>query len=99
MGALKILVYGMGALLMAGTIVLVVAVANRVNHIPPVSAAASATAIDLPAGARISAIDTSGDRLVVRVALAEGGEELLIFNLTTGAHIATITLLPKSATP
>ncbi len=87
MRALKLLVVVMGVLLVAGTIALIVAVANRIEH-RPVSPAASpaATEIELPAGARVSATDVSGDRLVVHLALAGGGEELLVFNLARRAR-------------
>jgi Family of unknown function (DUF6476) len=101
MRALKILVVVMGVLLVAGTIALVVAVVARVNR--PVTssglAAARASAIELPAGSRIVATQASGDRLVVRIALADGGEELLVFDLASGARVATITLYAKPATP
>jgi hypothetical protein len=93
MRALKILVVVMGLLLVAGTVAMVAAVANRLNHPPPPLAAAAPTSdIALPAGAKIAGTEISGDRLVVRVARADGGEDILIFNLTTGARIATFSL-------
>jgi hypothetical protein len=100
MRALKILVVAMGLVLVLGSVALVIAVATRVNHPPSVPGSASAASeIDLPAGARVSGSETSGDRLVVRVALPDGGDELLIFNLTTGARVAAIILRPKPSAP
>jgi hypothetical protein len=99
MRALKILVVVMGVLLVLGTAALVFAVANRVNH-PPASAKPVAPAeIELPPGARIVATEMSGERLLVRVALPEGGEELMIFSLANGTRLATITLRAKPAAP
>jgi len=98
MRALKILVVAMGLLLVAGTVALVIAVANRINHPPaPATATGATSTIALPPGARVGASEVSGDHLVVRVTLADGGEELLIFNLATGARIATIALRPTPA--
>lgn len=98
MRALKILVVVLGVMLVLGTVALVVAVVNRVNH-PQAVPSIAASEIDLPAGARVSGSETSGDRLVVRVALPDGAEELLIFNLTTGARVASVILQPKPSAP
>jgi Family of unknown function (DUF6476) len=102
MRALKILVVVMGVMLVAGTVALVMAIASRLGHLSPsVPSAASPTAstVDLPVGARIVASEASGDRLVVRIAFANGSEELLVFNLASGARIATITLRAVPAAP
>ena len=99
MRALKILVVVMGVLLVLGTAALVVAVTNRINHPPAPPKPTAPTELDLPAGARIVATEMSADRLLVRVALAEGGEELLVFSLANGARLATITLRAKPASP
>jgi len=107
MRALKVLVIAMGVLLVAGVVALGLAVRYRLNHprqVPAASAigpagAASAVTIDLPQGARVVGAEASGDRLVVRVEIAGGGEELVIVNLVTGAPVATVTLRPKSGAP
>jgi hypothetical protein len=112
MRALKVLVIVMGVLLVAGVIALGFAVQYRLNHprqapsgssgaaaaIGP-AGAPSATTLDLPQGARVVGAEASGDRLVVRVELAGGSEELIIVNLVTGAPVATVTLRPKTDTP
>jgi len=101
MRSLKILVVALGVLLVAGIVGLGFAVSYRLNHprpVAPVMAAATATGasivVDLPPGAKVLKTKASGDRLVVRVGLAAGGEEVLIFNLETGARVATIELKP-----
>jgi hypothetical protein len=108
MRALKVLVVVMGVLLVAGIIALGFAVQYRINHPrqaarvaagPAIGPAGAATAmtLDLPPGAKVVGAEASGDRLVVRVELATGGEELIIVNLVTGAPVATVTLRPRTA--
>jgi hypothetical protein len=103
MPALKVLVVAMGVLLVVGVVVLAVAIADRVNHPHPVALAAPAapatSIIDLPPGARVVSAEASGDRLVVRVELAAGGEELIVVNIATGKPISTVTLRPQAASP
>lgn len=102
MRALKILVVLMGVALVVGTVALAVAVLDRINHphpTAPSSASPPVRAVDLPEGARILAVDTSGDRVVIRAALADGSTELLILDLSSGNHVATILLRPKPARP
>jgi hypothetical protein len=50
------------------------------------------TAIDIPRGARIEAMATWADRLVVDVVLPEGNRRLLVIDLTTGARVGTVEL-------
>lgn len=97
MQGLKILVVVMGVLLVLGTAALVVGIVYKVNHRTAPALASSTigpTSIALPLGARIEATELSGDRLVVRVALADGGVELIVFDLRNGARLTTIDLLP-----
>jgi hypothetical protein len=98
MPALKLLVAVMGVLLLAGIVVLAVAVTDRVNHPRPAALAAppvpAVSTLDLPAGARVVGAEASSDRLVVRVELAAGGEELIIVNLATGTPVSTVILRP-----
>lgn len=100
MRALKILVVAMGVLLVAGTAALVMAVVERVNHRPTSTSATvpSAATIELPPGAHVIATQATGERLVVRVGLPGGSEEVLIFDLN-GKRIATIVLHASPATP
>jgi len=107
MRSLKVLVIVMGVVLVAGIVALGFAVRYRVSHPreapvvtgPSVGPASlpNATTLDLPPGARVVGAEASGDRLVVRIDLAGGGEELLVVNLATGTPIATVTLRPKPA--
>ena len=94
----KVLVAVMGVLLIAGIVVLAVAVTDRVNHPRPAALTASAapavSTVDLPAGARVVGAEASSDRLVVRVDLAAGSEELIIVNLATGVPVSTVILRP-----
>jgi hypothetical protein len=94
MQALKVAVIVMGVLLVGGSIALAVAIVARSERRPAAAhdQAAPVLRTELPATGRIVATALAGDRLLVRVALADGGEELVLFNARTGAEVAVITL-------
>ncbi len=105
MRALKVLVAVMGVLLVAGSVVLVMAVMGRIEHGPARAdhrEAAATLRTVLPDPGRIVATELAGDRLMVRVALADGSEEVVLFNARDGAEIAVIELrgaAPGKAAP
>jgi hypothetical protein len=95
MRGLKILVVVMGIMLIVGFTVLVAAVAGRMSRSgssPTTARAFNSSAIDIARGARIEAMAAGTDRLVLALALPEGGRQLLIIDLTTGARLGTIEL-------
>ncbi|MGH6976233.1 MAG: DUF6476 family protein [Stellaceae bacterium] len=101
MRALKLLVIILGVLLLAGIVTLATAVVWRIDHGHPATApkpmtAPAAQRVVLPAGAKIVAIDVAAGRLVARVDMAGGGVHIFVFDLATGAEIATIELVPTS---
>ena len=95
MRGLKILVVVMGVMLIVGFAVLVGAVAGRMSRSgssPATARAFNGSAIDIPRGVRIEAMTAGTDHLVLALALPEGGRQLLIIDLTTGARLGTIEL-------
>ena len=99
MRALKILVYGMGVVLVVGVIVLVVTIAYRLKHprhpteparVETLSAAPHLVA--LPPGAKVLGVQNDGDRVLVRLGFANGGEQLLLVDWKSGAVLATLNL-------
>jgi hypothetical protein len=95
MRGLKILVVVMGIMLIVGFTVLVAVVAARMPRSGSSSITARAfngSAIDIARGARIEAMAAGTDRLVLALALPEGGRQLLIIDLATGARLGTIEL-------
>jgi Family of unknown function (DUF6476) len=98
MRALKVLVVVMGVALVAGAVALVAALVLRAERGGSATAAAAGSGSGsaeplhaaLPAGSRIVATELAGDRLVVRVALAGGGEAIYLFNARSGAAVAVI---------
>ena len=92
MRALKAAVVVMGVLLIVGTGVLIAVIAARLAHYRSVEAG-SAT-IMMPPGARIEAMTSAGDRLVLALVLADGSRQLLVIDLAQGRKLATITLRP-----
>jgi len=101
MRALKALVIFMGVLILAGMGLVGYGIVKR-TAIPerPAPATAAARAygpveISLPSGARIARTRTSGERLIVELELAGGGERLLVLDLATGGLVGTIDLKPQ----
>ncbi len=101
MRALKILVVVMGVMLVGGTVALIAAVVAR----GPRSAASPTASVpagrgfgrvvaDLPEGARVLGSEIAGERIVLRVGLAEGAEELILFDLRNGERLGIIELRP-----
>lgn len=97
MRALKILVVVMGILLVLGFATLVAVIAGRVSRSgapPPAARVFAGPMIDIPRGARIEAITAQSDRLIVALALPEGGRQLLVIDLASGARLGAIELHP-----
>lgn len=87
----------MGVMLIVGFTALVVLVAYRVSHRPPAARGTqllAAPAIDMPRGARVEAMTTASDRLILDLALPDGGRRIVILDLATGARRGTIELRP-----
>ena len=103
MRSLKVLVVVMGVLLVGGTAALVAAIIDRASHrtaapaLRPMAARGFDRAVvDLPAGARVLGSEAADGRLVVRIGLAAGGEELLLIDPASGALLGTIELRPAA---
>jgi hypothetical protein len=92
MRALKALVVVMGIMLIGGFAVLVAAIIGRVSHRVSPSRSFSTTAIDIPREARVEAMTTGSDRLVLDLLLPEDRRQLIVIDLTTGARLGTIEL-------
>jgi hypothetical protein len=95
MRGLKILVVLMGIMLIVGFAALIAVIAGRMSRGGPTPTAArafAAAAIEIPHGARIDAMTAGTDRLVLGLALPEGGRQLVIIDLATGARLGTIEL-------
>jgi hypothetical protein len=90
MAALKLLVVVMGALIVVGVGVLIYAMAVRFEA--PRGAYTDAK-LALPAGARVIDMTAAGDRLVLRVALPDATERLLVVDLQHGRQIGALELV------
>ena len=86
MRALKALVIGMGVLIVVGLIVVAVTIANRTldGERPPTEAAFA-----LPDGAKVLETALDGNRIALRLRLADGAEAIHVFDLATGRRVAT----------
>ena len=92
MAGLKALVIIMGIAIIIAATVLVTVMVERAGHMggAPVNAA-----IELPAGVRVLETRLNGGRILLRVALSGGGQQILIIDAETGARLATHDLTPK----
>jgi hypothetical protein len=96
--ALKILVVVMGIMLVVGFAALILVIAGRVSHRRPEAAAnhpLATTPIEIPRGARVEAMTTASDRLILDLVLPDGDREILLIDLATGARLGTIELRPQ----
>ena len=95
MRALKILVVIMGIVLVAGFAALIIIIANRHRQAGvAVSHSFPTAAIEIPRGARIEAMTTAQDRLILDLVLPDGERQLVVLDLATGARLGTIELRP-----
>ncbi|HXQ49658.1 MAG TPA: DUF6476 family protein [Stellaceae bacterium] len=92
MRALKAVVIVLGVALVAGSVALVALIVGRMERRSAVAEGAAPAQAALPAGSRIVATELNGDRLLIRLALADGGEELVLINARTGTRIAVFDL-------
>ncbi|MBL8670403.1 MAG: hypothetical protein JNK11_07125 [Alphaproteobacteria bacterium] len=99
MRAMKVLVISMGIAIIAGVGVLVTAIVTRLDALQvPVGTEAHSGAApvdiwaDVPAGARLLDHSLSGDRLVLDLALADGGRALAIVEIGSGRRVALVRM-------
>src|SRR5690349_20921852 len=96
MRALKLLVIVMGVLIVVGVVALVGIMASRVAGRGGATAAGfGRSRIELPAGASVGAMQAAGDRLVLRLDLPGGAQQLLVVDPASGKALGTIELQPQ----
>jgi hypothetical protein len=101
MRGLKIMVIVMGVMLVAGIAALGLGIAYRVNHprgqAPSaphaiISPNGTARTVMLPSGAKILGVQSDGGYVMIRLGLANGGEELILVDWQTGRRLSTLDL-------
>jgi Family of unknown function (DUF6476) len=104
MRALKVLVVVMGVLLVAGFAVLVATIMSRMSQrsAPAVAVATrpasfGTTTVTFPADSLVMETYGAGDRLVLRLELAGGGEMLVVLDAATGTELGRINLEREKA--
>jgi len=90
MAAIKGLVIGMGVLLFAGFVVIVVTLVNRAGGGGETAAPGTAS-VELAAGERLVSASAGDRHLLLRIATA-AGERLEVRNVTDGALISTVVV-------
>ena len=94
---MKIVVVVMGIMLVVGFAALVAVIAGRVAHREPTAAGGRpfpTTGFDIPRGARVEAMATASNRLILDLVLPAGERQLVVFDLATGTRLGTIELHP-----
>jgi len=89
MTALKVIVGVMAVLLVGGFGMLA---GGLVMQAKRVDAGFGAAEVTLPPGARVVETTTSGDRVVLRIALPDGEERLHVLDVASGRTIGTIAI-------
>ncbi|MGB0630802.1 MAG: hypothetical protein ACPGRZ_08905 [Alphaproteobacteria bacterium] len=96
MRALKALVIGMAVLIFAGVVVLIIGIVDKAGKLdgetPAAAVAFDAQEIPLPAGATVQETRLDGDRIVVRLALADGTARLILISASSGKQTGVIDL-------
>jgi hypothetical protein len=103
MRALKILVIGMGLLLVAGTLGLAFVILHRLSSKPSTTTAQIVPThghadVTLPAGSHLVGITAIGDRLALHVQ-GPGGDAILLIDPTSGTILETIELHQSLTVP
>ncbi|MDA1131626.1 MAG: hypothetical protein O2905_00170 [Proteobacteria bacterium] len=98
---LKAVVIVLGLGIVVGLGGLLVALGQRANdrasaatNDVPFTAAAGLERIRIPDGARVLEADLDGGRLLLRLRLANGAEEIAIHDLATGARLGAVAIAP-----
>jgi Family of unknown function (DUF6476) len=95
MRALKVLVVAMAVIIIVGFTVVIAVIAGRLSRGGAIASASrpfTHAAIEIPRDARIEAMTAGTDRLVLALVLPEGGRQLVVIDLATGARVGTIEL-------
>ena len=101
MKPLVALVILMGVLIVAGLVVIVVTIANRMGGAEPIAAATALPSfgtIDLPIppGCQIMETATSEGRLILRLGTGDRCNRVLIVDMATGRLIGTLRIAPDA---
>ena len=93
MRGLKAAVVGMGVLIVAGTVVLLFVLAQRMSPAagPIASAAFPGAVLDEPAGTRIAAVSAAPDRLAVQLQ-GGGPDRVVVVDTRTGRVLGRVGL-------
>ena len=100
MWALKGLVIGMGVLIFAGLIVVVVTIANRMGGDGAAKTPmATESTLQIPAGAQVLETTLDGSRVALRLRLRDGATAIHVFNLADGKSVGVHRIEAGGQTP
>lgn len=95
MRGLTVFVVVMGVVIVIGFAAVIATIVGRLARGDGGSVHAFAAApIAIPKGARVAAMTAAANRLVLRLELPGGGQQILILDLASGRRLGTIALEP-----
>ena len=98
MRALQAAVVVMGILIVAGVVVIVVTMVNRMGQRPPAGLPAfGEVPLTLPAGARVVWATVDGGRLVIHIQGAGDAARFEVVDLATGARLGSVRVGAETA--
>ena len=89
-------------MLVVGFAALIGAIAIRASHRkqqPSAGHLVAESAIEIPRGARVEAMTTAPDRLILDFVLPDGNRQIVVIDLTTGARVGIIQLHSAQSAP
>ncbi len=92
MQALKVLVVGMGVLIIAGLAVVTVTIINRLSHGSSSSTGFSAANLTLPKGCHLVGMVSAGNRLALRLGDSPECQVILFVDPDSGQQVGSLAL-------
>jgi Family of unknown function (DUF6476) len=95
--ALTVFVVVMGVILVVGFGAVIAVIAGRMSRNAPAASTEqhfSTSAIEIPRGARVEAMTTAPDRLILDLVLPNGERQVIVLDMSSGARLGTIELHP-----
>lgn len=87
----------MGVLIVIGVVVVAVTIVKRSTRLAetPASAGFGRAEIGIPAGSRVAETVIDGNRMVLRLVLADGRTRMVVVDMRTGRRTGAIDLRPQ----
>ena len=92
MRGLKTLIIGMGILIVAGLVFLVIGIVNKTDYHSHSEKPFSQVSVNIPQGTDVVEMQVDDGRIVVRLKLSDGSHRIVVLNAKTGKPAGQIDL-------